>query len=148
MTETTNDISDIDRKMHGLGLIMRTLAAGVADLEDEVAEIRKARPILPHPCNGPLYAGWSPANYLCKVVEEIGAVGEAFDAYDRDRGDMEKWEHLMQECCDGIVAITGLMDCLGCDEGARQFFMRGVNKSNATRDGGKRFAECKLGGEA
>ena len=96
---------------------------------------------LPKPCNGPLYAGWSPANYLCKVVEEIGEVGEAFDAYDRDPGDMEKWGHLMEECCDGIVALTGLMDCLGCDEGTRQFFMRGVNKSNATRDGGKRFKE-------
>lgn len=97
--------------------------------------------VVPKPCNGPLYAGWSPANYLCKVVEEIGEVGEAFDAYDRDPGDMEKWGHLMEECCDGIVALTGLMDCLGCDEGARQFFMRGVNKSNATRDNGKRFKE-------
>lgn len=95
--------------------------------------------VVPKPCNGPLYARWSPANYLCKVVEEIGEVGEAFDAYDRDRDDMEKWGHLMEECCDGIVALTGLMDCLGCDEKTRQQYMKVINESNAKRDGGKRF---------
>lgn len=43
-----------------------------------------------------------------------------------------------------IIATTGLMNYLGCDEKMRQEYMQEVNESNAKRDGGRRFANEDL----
>ena len=33
---------------------------------------------LPHPCDGPLFRTWTPTDYLLKVQEEVGEMGEAY----------------------------------------------------------------------
>ena len=45
------------------------------------------------------------------------------------------------ESTDIIVAITGLLEKIGCNKRMRANYMRQVNWSNAQRDGGKRFKD-------
>ena len=39
------------------------------------------KPILPHPCDGPLYEDWDEGDYVMKVVEEVGEMAEAYRLY-------------------------------------------------------------------
>lgn len=101
--------------------------------------------VLPHPCDGELYKDWTSADYFAKIAEEHLEVIDAYKAIEKSgkRPTKEEQEHFFKECTDLIVATTGLMHYLGCDEEMRQKYMREINESNAKRDGGKRFADTK-----
>lgn len=92
--------------------------------------------VLPHPCDGELYKHWTAADYFAKIAEEHLEVIDAYKEIEKNGGDSR---HFLRECTDLIVATTGLMNYLGCDEKMRQEYMKEVNESNAKRDGGKRF---------
>ena len=106
----------------------------------------RASVVLPHPCDGEQYKDWTPSDYFAKIAEEHLEVIDAYKAIKAGkRPAKEGLEHLFKECTDLIVATTGLMHYLGCNEETRQKYMKEINESNAKRDGGKRFAEeqCK-----
>lgn len=96
----------------------------------------RASVVLPHPCDGELYKDWTAADYFAKIAEEHLEVIDAYKEIERNGGESQ---HFLRECTDLIVATTGLMNYLGCDEKMRQEYMQEVNESNAKRDGGKRF---------
>ena len=110
----------------------------------------RASVILPHPCDGPLYEGWSGNKQLAKVREELEEVLIAFDSV-RDCTEKnlgmnvfrERCDHLMRECTDLIVATTTFMNRMGFNEFDRQRLMYEVNKSNAKRDDGRRFKKAR-----
>lgn len=104
--------------------------------------------VLPHPCDGELYARWTDADFLVKACEENQEVLDAWVAYRRCIADRASYrevhdakDHLLRECTDAIVAITSFMEKLGCGRGARGEYMRAINWSNSQRDGGKRFKD-------
>lgn len=105
--------------------------------------------VLPHPCDGEMYKDCGTFDFLCKIAEEYNEVMQASLEINNTEisntnypVQMKKAErHLMLECTDLIVAVTSYMDKLGCDEKARQQYMRQVNWSNSQRDGGKRFKD-------
>ena len=101
----------------------------------------RASVVLPHPCDGELYKGWTSSDYFAKIAEEHLEVIDAYKAIEKSGKCPTKEEqaHFFKECTDLIVATTGLMHYLGCDEEMRQKYMKEINESNAKRDGGKRF---------
>lgn len=102
----------------------------------------RASVVLPHPCDGELYKDWTPSDYFTKVAEEHLEVIDAYKAIKAGKRPIKgELEHFFKECTDLIVATTGLMHYLGCDEAMRQKYMKEINESNAKRDGGKRFAK-------
>lgn len=101
----------------------------------------RASVVLPHPCDGELYKDWTAADYFAKIAEEHLEVIDAYKEIERNGGESQ---HFLRECTDLIVATTGLMNYLGCDEKMRQEYMKEVNESNAKRDGGKRFKKHPL----
>lgn len=103
----------------------------------------RASVVLPHPCDGELYARWMAADYFAKIAEEHLEMIDAYKAMEKSskQPTKEQQEHFFKECTDLIVATTGLMHYLGCDEAMRQKYMKEINESNAKRDGGKRFAK-------
>ena len=106
----------------------------------------RASVVLPHPCDGELYKGWTSSDYFAKIAEEHLEVIDAYKAIEKSGKCPTKEEqaHFFKECTDLIVATTGLMHYLGCDEEMRQKYMKEINESNAKRDGGKRFANEEL----
>lgn len=96
----------------------------------------RASVVLPHPCDGELYKDWTAADYFAKIAEEHLEVIDAYKEIERNGGVSQ---HFLRERTDLIIATTGLMNYLGCDEKMRQEYMKEVNESNAKRDGGKRF---------
>lgn len=101
----------------------------------------RASVVLPHPCDGELYARWMAADYFAKIAEEHLEMIDAYKAMEKSskQTTKEQQEHFFKECTDLIVATTGLMHYFGCDEAMRQKYMKEINESNAKRDGGKRF---------
>lgn len=101
--------------------------------------------VLPHPCDGELYKHWMAADYFAKIAEEHLEVIDAYKKIEKSNKQptKEQRDHFFKECTDLIVATTGLMNYLGCDEAMRQKYMKEINESNAKRDGGKRFASSK-----
>lgn len=101
----------------------------------------RASVVLPHPCDGELYARWMAADYFAKIAEEHLEMIDAYKAMEKSskQPTKEQQEHFFKECTDLIVATTGLMHYFGCDEAMRQKYMKEINESNAKRDGGKRF---------
>lgn len=101
----------------------------------------RASVVLPHPCDGELYARWMAADYFAKIAEEHLEMIDAYKAMEKSskQPTKEQQEHFFKECTDLIVATTGLMNYFGCDEAMRQKYMKEINESNAKRDGGKRF---------
>lgn len=106
----------------------------------------RASVVLPHPCDGELYKGWTSSDYFAKIAEEHLEVIDAYKAIEKSGKCPTKEEqaHFFKECTDLIVATTGLMHYFGCDEEMRQKYMKEINESNAKRDGGKRFANEEL----
>lgn len=103
---------------------------------------------LPHPCDGPLFRTWTPTDYLLKVQEEVGEMGEAYrklrEAVRRKAGEEELARlkaDVAWEATDSKTAIEGFLASLGVDAQAREEFQKNVNASNATRDGKRRFRE-------
>lgn len=103
----------------------------------------RASVVLPHPCDGELYKGWTSSDYFAKIAEEHLEVIDAYKAIEKSgkQPTKEQQEHFFKECTDLIVATTGLMNYFGCDEAMRQRYMKEINENNAKRDGGKRFAK-------
>lgn len=101
----------------------------------------RASVVLPHPCDGELYKGWTSSDYFAKIAEEHLEVIDAYKKIEKSgkQPTKEEQEHFFKECTDLIVATTGLMNYFGCDEAMRQKYMKEINESNATRDDGKRF---------
>lgn len=106
----------------------------------------RASVVLPHPCDGELYKSWTSSDYFAKIAEEHLEVIDAYKTIEKSNKQPTKEErdHFFKECTDLIVATTGLMNYLGCDEKMRQEYMQEVNESNAKRDGGRRFAKHPL----
>nr|DAP83221.1 MAG TPA: NTP-PPase-like protein [Bacteriophage sp.] len=103
----------------------------------------RASVVLPHPCDGELYKDWLLVEYIAKVLEEAKEVVDAYIDLIKDHKNPEQVKHLAEECIDVQIAATGVMHKLGYGEDERQRVMEKINKSNAKRDGGKRFADSK-----
>lgn len=103
----------------------------------------RASVALPHPCDGELYKDWLLVEYIAKVLEEAKEVVDAYIDLIKDQKNPERVKHLAEECIDVQIAATGVMHKLGYGEDERQRVMEKINKSNAKRDGGKRFADSK-----
>lgn len=115
--------------------------SGYEKIFDDGYRAGRASVVLPHPCDGELYKDWTAADYFAKIAEEHLEVIDAYKEIERNGG---LSQHFLRECTDLIVATTGLMNYLGCDEKMRQEYMQEVNESNAKRDGGRRFAKHPL----
>ena len=110
--------------------------SGYEKIFDDGYRAGRASVVLPHPCDGELYKDWTAADYFAKIAEEHLEVIDAYKEIEKNGGDSQ---HFLRECTDLIIATTGLMNYLGCDEAMRQKYMQEINESNAKRDGGKRF---------
>lgn len=115
--------------------------SGYEKIFDDGYKAGRASVVLPHPCDGELYKDWTAADYFAKIAEEHLEVIDAYKEIEKNGGDSQ---HFLRECTDLIIATTGLMNYLGCDEKMRQEYMKEVNESNAKRDGGRRFANEEL----
>ena len=115
--------------------------SGYEKIFDDGYKAGRASVVLPRPCDGELYKDWTAADYFAKIAEEHLEVIDAYKEIERNGGDSQ---HFLRECTDLIVATTGLMNYLGCDEEMRQKYMKEINESNAKRDGGKRFKKHPL----
>ena len=106
----------------------------------------RASVVLPHPCDGELYKDRTAADYFAKIAEEHLEVIDAYKTIEKSNKQPTKEErdHFFKECTDLIVATTGLMHYLGCDEEMRQKYMKEINESNAKRDGGKKLKKHPL----
>ena len=120
--------------------------SGYEKIFDDGYKAGRASVVLPHPCDGELYKGWTSSDYFAKIAEEHLEVIDAYKAIEKSGKcpTKEEQEHFFKECTDLIVATTGLMHYFGCDEEMRQKYMKEINESNAKRDGGKRFANEEL----
>ena len=120
--------------------------SGYEKIFDDGYKAGRASVVLPHPCDGELYKGWTSSDYFAKIAEEHLEVIDAYKAIEKSGKcpTKEEQEHFFKECTDLIVATTGLMHYFGCDEKMRQEYMKEINESNAKRDGGKRFANEEL----
>lgn len=120
--------------------------SGYEKIFDDGYKAGRASVVLPHPCDGELYKDWTSADYFAKIAEEHLEVIDAYKAIEKSskQPTKEERDHFFKECTDLIVATTGLMNYLGCDEKMRQQYMKEINESNAKRDGGRRFANEEL----
>lgn len=119
--------------------------SGYEKIFDDGYRAGRASVVLPHPCDGELYKSWTSSDYFAKIAEEHLEVIDAYKTIEKSskQPTKEERDHFFKECTDLIVATTGLMNYLGCDEEMRQKYMREINENNAKRDGGKRFASSK-----
>lgn len=120
--------------------------SGYEKIFDDGYKAGRASVVLPHPCDGELYKSWTSSDYFAKIAEEHLEVIDAYKAIEKSNKQPTKEErdHFFKECTDLIVATTGLMHYLGCDEKMRQQYMKEINENNAKRDGGKRFKKHPL----
>lgn len=120
--------------------------SGYEKIFDDGYRAGRASVVLPHPCDGELYKSWTSSDYFAKIAEEHLEVIDAYKTIEKSNKQptKEQRDHLFKECTDLIVATTGLMNYLGCDEKMRQEYMKEINESNAKRDGGRQFANEEL----
>lgn len=120
--------------------------SGYEKIFDDGYKAGRASVVLPHPCDGELYKSWTSSDYFAKIAEEHLEVIDAYKTIEKSNKQPTKEErdHFFKECTDLIVATTGLMHYLGCDEKMRQQYMKEINESNAKRDGGRQFANEEL----
>lgn len=110
--------------------------ADIGDALNAMHQIAASDPVLPRPCNGPLYDDWCFADYTSKMREEVAEIEDAFRHIDyRDGATID---HLFLECTDLITVVTSAMESARCGEKQRQVYQGMVNHSNAVRDGGRR----------
>ena len=113
--------------------------ADIGDALNAMHQIAASDPILPQPCNGPLYDKATLGDHLGKVFEELYELYEAVAQYTNDPDSVKNYDHMCLEATDGITALTTLLEYVKCDESMRQEYQRRVNHSNAVRDGGQRI---------
>lgn len=120
--------------------------SGYEKIFDDGYKAGRASVVLPHPCDWELYKSCTSSDYFAKIAEEHLEVIDAYKTIEKSNKQPTKEErdHFFKECTDLIVATTGLMHYLGCDEEMRQKYMKEINESNAKRDGGRRFANEEL----
>lgn len=123
--------------------------------------------VLPRPCNGSYYDGWSLSDWMLKVCEECGEAVTAKKEYEEEAkryqrvlevlpsghwteeeaamADIYKFSvqeakvKLCRELTDVITAATSTLEYLGVDLDERQRLQQSINESNARRNGGTRF---------
>ena len=112
-----------------------------------ISELDRPATILPHPCNGPLYADWTFPDYIKKMREELAEIEQAYNDIATAPNGTTTGDNailvnsLFLECTDMITVVTSAMDAAKCDEHMRQEYQRRVNDSNAKRDGGRRVKQ-------
>lgn len=94
--------------------------------------------VLPKPCDGDLYADWSFMDFMSKPWEEMTEMMEAANKWQATHKEEDRLRFL-REATDVIISVTSAMNKAGADLAERQKIMVEVNKSNAVRDGGRRF---------
>lgn len=94
--------------------------------------------VLPHPCDGPLYADCNYSQYADKIDEELNEVCRALADFESGKGTLDD---LGGELTDVIIVCTSFLNALGIDCEARQELMRRKNESNRKRDNGMRFSD-------
>ena len=110
--------------------------ADIGEALNAMNQTEASDPVIPQPCNGPLYTNCTLRDHVDKVVEECD---EMLEAYCELRfGGKQSVDRFLLECTDVITAVTSLMESIGCNERMRQEYQRRVNHSNAVRDGGRR----------
>ena len=121
-------------------------AAEVLNMMKQI-ENDEATVVLPHPCNGPLYADWLFPDYIKKMREELAEIEQAYNDIATAPSGTTQGDNailvnsLFLECTDMITVVTSAMDAAKCDEHMRQEYQRRVNDSNAKRDGGRRVKQ-------
>lgn len=118
----------------GYEVAMKTAQEAVQHMKDHEA-------VLPRPCDGPLYAKWTPQDYYYKLCEETKEVWDALEKWAKAGCVQEAKQEVGEELTDVIIISTSFLNALGFDYAARQKLMREKNESNGKRDGGKRFAQ-------
>ena len=96
----------IDRdKMYGLDESM----SGYKAIFEDGYKAGRASVVLPHPCDGELYKGWTSSDYFAKIAEEHLEVIDAYKAIEKSGKcpTKEEQDHFFKECTDLIVATTG-----------------------------------------
>ena len=110
--------------------------ADIGDALNAMHQIAASDPVLPRPCNGPLYDDWEFTTYIHKMREELAEIESAYKHINYGNG--ATIDHLFLECTDLITVVTSAMESAGCGEKQRQAYQGMVNSSNAVRDGGRR----------
>ena len=100
--------------------------SGYEKIFDDGYKAGRASVVLPHPCDGELYKSWTSSDYFAKIAEEHLEVIDAYKAIEKSgkQPTKEERDHFFKECTDLIVATTGLMNYLGCDEEMRWSLFR------------------------
>ena len=147
MTTTKHELIErvrlIVREMQADNAVNVARTAAVLNMMKQI-ENDEATVVLPHPCNGPLYADWLFPDYIKKMREELAEIEQAYNdvataPIGTTQGDNAILVNsLFLECTDMITVVTSAMDAAKCDEHMRQEYQRRVNDSNAKRDGGRR----------
>jgi hypothetical protein len=147
----------LDDKVYYLGLAFNAISEWCGEIEGKVNRINKAQKglkksmhkhenggnhllmcALPKPCDGDLYADWSFMDFMSKPWEEMTEMMEAANKWQATHTEEDR-QRFLREATDAIIAITSAMNKAGADLAERQKIMVEVNKSNAVRDGGRRF---------
>lgn len=129
--------------------------------------------VLPRPCDGPYYNGWTLNDWLLKVCEECGEAVTAAKYWKKSREKI-KWfireypgenigeekeaafralseeahkdrTELCEELTDVITAATSVLEFIGCDANHRAIVQDRINRRNGERDGGTRFSRVEGG---
>ena len=139
MTTTKHELIErvrlIVREMQADNAVNVARTAAVLNMMKQI-ENDEATVVLPQPCNGPLYDGLTPDEFLNKVYEEVDELAE--EIWKNEDG--RNLKRVCLEATDAITALTTLLDRIGCNEEMRQKYQREVNESNARRDGGQRIS--------
>lgn len=112
--------------------------SGYEKIFDDGYRAGRASVVLPHPCDGPLYADCNYSQYADKIDEELNEVCRALADFESGKGTLDD---LGGELTDVIIVSTSFLNALGFDLAARQELMRQKNQSNSERDDGMRFAQ-------
>lgn len=118
----------------GYEVAMKTAQEAVQHMKDHEA-------VLPRPCDGPLYAKWTPQDYYYKLCEETKEVWDALEKWAKAGCVQEAKQEVGEELTDVIIIATSFLNEFGFDYAARQELMRQKNESNGKRNGGRRFAQ-------
>lgn len=112
--------------------------SGYEKIFDDGYRAGRASVVLPHPCDGPLYADWTYGQYADKIDDELNEVCDALADFESGKGTLDD---LSGELTDVIIVCTSFLNALGIDCEARQELMRRKNESNSKRDNGMRFSD-------
>lgn len=93
--------------------------------------------VVPKPCNGPKYDDWRLGDFVMQITQEFCEMVDEYKAF--RRGEIGAIDRFAYECTDLITATVSAMEHAGYDIDERRRLQETVNRSNAERDGGRRF---------